>query len=202
VSESAIQDLAEQFVRRELSTVDLHRRLSARHRPIADQLEADLWGVVFEVGDGDLDIEDARRWLTDTYDLRPTIGARASALWTIDLLINRHLGFPATFSSPPIPVEIRTFTPSPGNPNLQRFVASGALTKSSAMQSWRDVDADGEKQLRQRGCAPRQIDPGNATASDLHLHVRGHGRPVGEEKRPHMHAVFEEIFWPVTGDAR
>jgi hypothetical protein len=66
-----IRGLATAFVRCEVSAVDLHRWLSVRRTPIANDLEADLWGLVFEIDDNQTDETSARRWLTDKYRLSP-----------------------------------------------------------------------------------------------------------------------------------
>lgn len=54
---------AEAFVSGHLSAVELHKLLSKRTKVIADEIEADLWALVFEVADGDIGIDEARRWL-------------------------------------------------------------------------------------------------------------------------------------------
>jgi hypothetical protein len=61
--EGKVREKAAAFCRGELSAAELYKWFASREFAIEDDLEADLWGLVFEIANGKLDDEGVRRWL-------------------------------------------------------------------------------------------------------------------------------------------
>lgn len=62
-TDPAVLEKAQAYIDGELSTLEVYEWLSSRRSPITDDLEADLWGVAFEVDSGELDEPAARQWI-------------------------------------------------------------------------------------------------------------------------------------------
>lgn len=73
MSNESVREKAEAYAFDQLSTADLYDWLSSRRTPIEDDLEADLWALVFEVSEKDVDERGAREWLAEKHRLVPPI---------------------------------------------------------------------------------------------------------------------------------